>query len=48
MHRLDDVITESDVAEDLSGAIKALPEDLLRYKSMQVFVDPCLEWLSAV
>ena len=48
MHRLEDVITESDVAEDLSGAIKALPEDLLRYKSMQVFVDPCLEWLSAV
>ena len=48
MNRLDSAITNSGDAKRLISAIEQLPESVVRYKSMGVFREPCLDWLAGV
>ena len=48
MTTLESAITSSADAKRLISAIEQLPEAMAQYKSMGLFREACLAWLSAI
>jgi hypothetical protein len=47
VYRLDRIIVRPDLAAGLAQAVRALPEEILQYKSVLSFREPLLAWLDA-